>query len=683
MPEFEHTKLFQSERRLAAILFADIVGYTALMQHDEQHASNILRHFQNQLKEKVTAHNGRIVNSYGDGCLCTFQIPLDAVRCALELQVSFKEMPKVPVRIGIHSGTVTMEEDKIFGDSVNIASRIESMGMAGAILLSKQVRNEVKNNPDLELLSLGSFTFKNVEEPMELFALVNEGLIIPKAQDLPGRLTKKHLKKNSLFLIGLLTAIIILIALWLGFRKQQTIIPDDKSIAVLPFQDLSPNQDQEYFCDGVAEEILVALSKLEGLKVAGQLSSFSFKGKKDITLIEIADQLKVSTILSGSIRKNGNQIKVTANLINAKDGFQLWSEVYDEELKDIFQIQEKIAKNIVRKFKLEQSLQGDQQLLVKQTSSLEAYELFLKGKFYLNKSIDGVEKAEEAFEKALELDPEYTLAYLGLAEVNWLKTIYGLSNREEAFEAMRAYAVKANTLLDPENPAAYNYLARYYSLFKQDWQMSLDYLNKGLDLDSSNLEAYQVMLILIDPNPANTQKLIEINRELVSKDPLSIGALLNLNRAYLWAKQYDHVIENAQKVFELDPQQRSNMRHISEAYMFSGQPEKALPFTEQMVQKYGYAYHDYITNLVLLDREEEAKKLFLENAGTLDAYSTAVCYFILGDWDQGFQHLEQAWQDKDPKLYFSKSDPHFDPIRDDPRFIEFEKKLNYPKVVKN
>ncbi|MEM1119326.1 MAG: adenylate/guanylate cyclase domain-containing protein [Bacteroidota bacterium] len=185
------------KRKLRAILFADIVGYTALMQKDEQTASKLLRHFQQQLEQKVTEYNGQIVNFYGDGALCTFQIPVDAVRCAMALQTTFQKAPNVPVRIGIHSGTVTYEGDKIFGNSVNITSRIESMGVAGGVLLSKKVRDEVKNNPDLEMQSLGSFEFKNVEESMEVFALANEELVIPDKKNITGKLKTSTPKNNK------------------------------------------------------------------------------------------------------------------------------------------------------------------------------------------------------------------------------------------------------------------------------------------------------------------------------------------------------------------------------------------------------------------------------------------------------------------------------------------------------
>ena len=208
------------KRKLAAILFADIQGYTALMQKDEQNASILLRHFQQQLEEKVTAHKGQIVNFYGDGALCTFQIPIDAVRCGMALQTAFRNKPTVPVRIGIHSGTVTLEGDKIFGNSVNITARIESMGVAGGILLSKKVRDEVKNNPDLRMQSLGSFEFKNVEEPMEVFALANDGLVIPKRSEMKGKI--KTTKKNKWLIPSIIGALLLLVIGYWNFFSSKS-----------------------------------------------------------------------------------------------------------------------------------------------------------------------------------------------------------------------------------------------------------------------------------------------------------------------------------------------------------------------------------------------------------------------------------------------------------------------------
>jgi len=175
------------KRKLRAILFADIVGYTALMQKDEAKASHLLQKFRHTLNEKVAQHSGEIINNYGDGCLCTFESAVDAMTCAKEVQLLFQEAPKVPVRIGLHSGDVFFEDNNVFGDSVNIASRIESLGVAGAVLFSKQIKRHIANQTDFKVQSLGAFDFKNVEKTMEVFGLANEGLIIPKSTEIKGK----------------------------------------------------------------------------------------------------------------------------------------------------------------------------------------------------------------------------------------------------------------------------------------------------------------------------------------------------------------------------------------------------------------------------------------------------------------------------------------------------------------
>ncbi|MEM6319145.1 MAG: adenylate/guanylate cyclase domain-containing protein [Bacteroidota bacterium] len=319
------------KRKLRAILFADIVGYTALMQRDEQSASNLLRHFQQQLEEKIVEYHGQIVNFYGDGALCTFQIPIDAVRCAIALQSIFQNDPIVPVRIGIHSDTVTYEGDKIFGDSVNITSRIESMGVAGGVLLSKKVRDEVKNNPDLEMQSLGSFEFKNVEEAMEVFALANDGFIVPKKSEMRGKVKSstptKTKSSNYLHWIVLSILVSILVGVLFFFNQSQkhhTTLTDkenieqmEKSIAVLPFRDLSPEGNQVYFADGIVEAIRSKLAQVGNLKVTSMTSVLGYRDNpKPIGVI--AKELQVEHILEGTVYRADNKVRVIAQLINAQ-----------------------------------------------------------------------------------------------------------------------------------------------------------------------------------------------------------------------------------------------------------------------------------------------------------------------------------------------------------------------------
>ena len=248
----------KTQRQLAAILFADIAGYTSLMQKDETNAAVLLRRFQHEIEKSVATNGGRVVNFYGDGVLCIFSNTLEAMRCAMVLQSNFQLEPKVPVRIGIHSGSIVFEKENVYGNSVNLTSRIESMGVPGAVLFSKKVRDDLKNQPELTMSSLGSFEFKNVDEPIELFALSNSGFIVPEREEMQGKF-----KENSL----------------------------NKSIAVLPFSNMSGNPDEEYFSDGITEEIIHALAQIKELKVSGRTSAFSFKGK-DIDLREVGKSSK-------------------------------------------------------------------------------------------------------------------------------------------------------------------------------------------------------------------------------------------------------------------------------------------------------------------------------------------------------------------------------------------------------
>ena len=415
----------KSNRKLAAILFADIVGYTSLMQTDEQHASTLLRHFQNQLEEKVAQHNGRIVNFYGDGCLCTFQIPLYAVRCGMALQLAFDESLKTPVRIGIHSGTVTMEDDKIFGDSVNITSRIESMGVAGSILLSSRVRKDVKNNPDLKLQSLGSFEFKNVEEPMEVFALANEGLTIPSRKAMQGKLSKstsaKTTKKFWLGLSLITTLMIAVIAWWFnqGADSDSALSKPalEKSIAVLPFKNDSPDKDNQYFCDGMMDEVLNHLQKIEALGVKSRIAVEPYRDSNK-GFASIAKELGVNFILEGAVRKYGDQFRISTQLIEVVSGNNLWSDTYDGTFSDtIFIVQSNIAKEIASSMQVVISPDALARIDQAPTKDVRAYDYLIKGiyesnQYWHDRDKKRIAKAHEFFDKALAIQPEYLDAIL-------------------------------------------------------------------------------------------------------------------------------------------------------------------------------------------------------------------------------------------------------------------------------
>jgi TolB-like protein len=311
--------------------------------------------------------------------LCIFPNATDAANCSLAAKGIKKKRPVVPLRIGLHIGEVFFEDAKALGDGVNVASRVQSLGQANNILVSGEFYDKIKNNSSITSVSLGQFDFKNVGKPLEVFALTNQGLTIPQRSKMEGKLKKRSGKKRFI-----ITTSLIILFCAVGFLIYKTFFTDKSpSIAVLPFVDMSPAKDQEYFSDGMSEELLNLLSKIPTLKVISRTSSFSFKGKNE-DVRKIGKALGVENILEGSIRKSGNTIRITAQLIKVRDGRHRWSETYDREVQDVFAIQDEISKMIVDILKIE--LTGKQANLVARgfTKNTEAYEDYLKGRYHWN-----------------------------------------------------------------------------------------------------------------------------------------------------------------------------------------------------------------------------------------------------------------------------------------------------------
>src|SRR4030095_13490459 len=293
----------QQNRQLAAILFTDIVGYTAMMQRDEQNAVAVTRHFISTLKRSAETFHGRILNDYGDGSLCCFPSATEAVKAAVHIQQQLQQEPKVPLRIGIHVGELFFEENKVMGDSVNVASRIQSLACANSILFSKEVFDKLKNQPEYKSVSLGKFEFKNLDEPFEIFALACEGLIVPKREQLSGKL--KEIRSRSVrkkFSVATVL-LILLIGAFVIYKKYSTFpgFTGEKSVAVLPFENTGSDSSEQYLTDGITQDIINKLSKISSLqKVIGWFSVRSFR-KTTQSLKQIADELGVAAILKGSV----------------------------------------------------------------------------------------------------------------------------------------------------------------------------------------------------------------------------------------------------------------------------------------------------------------------------------------------------------------------------------------------
>jgi len=685
-------------RQLAAIMFTDIQGFTAMMQHDEELAIKIRDRHRKIFNSTTEKFNGTILQYFGDGTLSTFKSAIDAVKCAMEMQLAFQKEPVIPVRIGIHLGDIVFTEDDIIGDGVNVASRIESLAVPGSVFISDKVYDEIKNQSSIETQSLRTFELKNVDRPIEVFAISNKGLIIPNADEISGKTKdtkpvsektpeKKKLKVGKKKLNWILYSIIGLVVLVAGYFTYQNVflsglkIDDlDKSIAVLAFRNMSNDPSQEYFSDGISEEILNSLVQVEGLKVAGRTSSFSFKGK-DTDIQSIGNKLGVSLVLEGSVRKSENRVRITAQLINVADGYHIWSEQYDREMKDIFAIQDEIATNIVNRLKLTLNKPKDSK---EPTNNVDAYDLYLKGVYALSRDVEGTVDARNYFQKAIELDPEFALAYAGKGDAYLNFAAYGIIPGNEALMEARKAAIKSITL-DSRQAYGHKVLAYVYMFYDWDWEAAKSEYEKALELGLNDpdhfITWYEAFLC------ENYDEAIRDSKKIIKRDPLCVEDQWHLGVCYLMAGQYENAINSFKHTIELDSNYSEGYRWLGKTYRVMGKYDEALfalGKALEMTQGKGPAYHETIIVLASSGRMEEAnimldEMLKSESEQHIPPGALAGVYANLGQFDEAFELLEQCFKERSMTLVTIKVLSDFDIIRNDPRYENIVERMNFPE----
>ena len=663
-------------RQLAAILFADIAGYTALMQQDEQKALELINRFKEVLEKITPEHQGKIVQYFGDGCLLAFDSSVNSVECAMALQKAFRDSPQIPVRIGLHLGDVVFKNENAFGDGVNIASRIESLSVPGAVLMSKSIRDQVKNKSEFQLSSLGFFDFKNVEERIEVFALTNDGLIVPQRKKMEGKLKKKNFLKRNV-IVGL-SFILLFVAAFFIYKKiflKNDNAGIDKSIAVLPFLDMSAGKDQEYFSDGLSEELLNLLSKIPELKVIGRTSSFSFKGKNE-DLRVIGEKLGVAHILEGSVQKNGNKIRVTAQLIRAVDGFHLWSGKYDRDLDSLFKLQDEIAGAVVKQLKLKLLTVPPS---ATSSTNIEVHNLILQGNYFFDKlDKENVAKAVDFYYKALAIDSMDARAWAELANAVSRQSWQNYIDQNIGYEKARHAALKAISL-DNTHAAGYQELGDIMLYHDFDWQGADEAYQMAISLEPGNAEIINGMGSVQQPL-GHWKEAEQLYRKSILLNPLKPIIHMNLGNVLTSAGRLDEAILSFKKILELNPQFQRAHLYQGRNYLLLGKPDLALKEMQQenleIFKTFGLAlvYHALGRN----KEADETLKEFLEKYQNNWSYLLAELYAFRGEKDLAFTWLEIAYNKKDSWLYWLKGHPLLKNLEGDPRHIAFLKKMNLP-----
>ncbi|MEP6793406.1 MAG: adenylate/guanylate cyclase domain-containing protein [Saprospiraceae bacterium] len=636
-------------RQLAAIMFTDMSGYTALMQQNEQSAKDKRRRLKGVLETSVTAHHGKILEYAGDGALSIFRSAIDSVNCAVEIQRTLQQEPKIDLRIGIHTGDISIEDGAIYGDGVNLASRIESLAVPGSIFISEKVYDEIKNQENLTAREMGYFEFKNVLKPVRIFALDSSGLVVP---------TRDLLK---------------------GKTKQ----PSNR-LAVLPFVNMSTDPENEYFSDGITEELLNAITKVDGLQVTARTSSFAFKGKnKDIR--EIGIQLNVYRILEGSVRKSGNRVRITAQLINAADGYHIWSETYDRDLNDIFEVQDEISGIIANKLRENLTKKEHEEIRVKvPTQNLEAYSLYLKGLHFYNKFSPGdVKKAIECFENAIVLEPDYANAYAMAAVCYCFLGSSGQMLPNEAFEIVHAYSDKA---LQLDSSLAVGYVAKgsAYLLYDWKWKEAYDVLQKAIALNPATTDAHQ-MLSYYYIITGQKKEAVDIMEKAFQADPLSVIVNKSLTDAYLNAGRTDDSLRQAELLLDLHPQMSAARELRGWSIGVRGDWLKAAGIFEEVHLSFnhplkglfplGCAYANSGQTEKALECIRKIEQYQVEEPGLVMDADLAMIWLSLGDNDKGFHYLFQCVEKRMGPVAMIMEFPMFKVPHDDQRYMMLRKKL--------
>jgi adenylate cyclase len=613
------------ERRLTAILAADVVGYSRLMSADEAGTLTALKGVRaGFIDGKIAEHRGRVVKLTGDGILAEFPSVVNAVTCAVELQRGIRDrnadVPqdrRIQFRIGINLGDVIVEGDDIYGDGVNVAARLEGVARPGGIAISHSVRDQIGNRLDLVFEDTGEQKLKNIERPIRVYNI--------SIEQVAARNSEGHAST-----------------------------PEERpSIAVLPFNNMSGDSEQEYFSDGITEDLITDLSKVSGLSVVARHTAFTYKNKS-VNVQEVGRELGVAFVLEGSVRKAGARVRVTGQLIDSTNGNHVWADRFDRELTDIFVIQDEITHAIVEQLKVKLHPQERKSIAQAPTNNVEAYTYYLKGRDFLNRrSKRYLHLARQMFAKAVELDPMYARAYAGMADCD--SYLYMTYHEKVVMDDVLATTEKALSL-DPKLAEAH--ASRGVALSAgQRYEEAKEEFEKALALDPDSYEAhyFYARSNFAQGNLKRAAALFERGAE-IRPDDYQVPCLLvaiykSLGRAQDAQNAARKGVELAERELTLHPEDSRPAQIGSGALFALGEKDRA--------------------------REWTARALAIDPDDLVAQYNAACNYSLQGDVDAALDLLEQCLPKLGhEKVQWAKYDSDFDPLRHHPRYQKLFERID-------
>ena len=686
------------------VLLIDIVGYSKLLINEQrerlQRLNEIVR---NTAQFRTSDANGMLVRlPTGDGMALIFRDGLESpVRCALEISQAVRTHPEIQVRMGIHSGPVSEVTDvneraNIAGAGINMAQRVMDCGDAGHILLSKRVAEdlaeyrhwqpylhdlgecEVKHGATISVVNLYSENAGNSQLPAKFFQQKR------RRGDLATGRAAPTFRRALLIAVAAASIALLAIGAYFFFHRAapkpayatqplQNPAPPvtDKSIAVLPFVDLSQAHDQEYFCDGISEEILDALAKVQGLRVVARTSSFSFKGK-NADVAEIGQKLGVANVLEGSLRREGNRIRITAQLVNARDGFHIWSDTYERELQGVFAVQDEITRSIVDALKVKLAVAPS----ARAPQNTGTYDLYLQGLYLSNKSDEeSLRKSLTLFQRALERDPNFARAWTGIAK-DWLYLADAYVRPLEAYPKMREAASKALGL-DERDAEAHTWLGETKRVLDRDVAGEEAEVNRALQLDRNSAAAHLFLAFGVYASRGEWEKAVSEMREAEKLDPLSPALSNWFAWIYLGNGQIDEAIRKAERTLQLDPNYIYRDPILATAYREKGDYARAIVLYKKAEEATGIPQAGLAITYAKMGRQSDARQILdelkkMSATKYVAADVIASVYVALGEIDEAFRWMKRAFEQHAAVSYFT---PEFRPLRADPRFADLVRRM--------
>ena len=654
-------------RKLAAIMFTDMVGYSALVERNEALALQLLEEHRRLLRLIFPKHEGSEIKTIGDGFLVEFSSALAAVQCGIEIQEAIAKRNSAnpsqgnfQVRIGIHAGDVVRRADDVIGDGVNIAARIVPLAGACGICVSRQVFDQVESRLVNPLKRMGQVKLKNMIRPLEVYWVGYEGA----PTDLPDLAQTDHVSSTQ------------------------------KSIAVLPFVNMSSDPENEYLSDGLTEDLIMAFSRLKGLRVPARTSSFAFKGKNE-DICRIGHQLNVTKILEGSVRKVGDRLRITAQLINVADGDHLWANTFDRQMQEVFAIQDEITREIVNALEMQLVDAGDQPLAKHGTYNTDAYQLYLQARYHFYKFTgEGFRRCLECCKKALEIEPNYALAYAALSLSYQTGWFYGFLSFEEKLAAIGPHDLFAEKAveLDPNLAETQTVLGIVKCWNLRDWSGGEECFKRAIELNPNYVTAHEHYGGLLACLRRTDEALAQA-RLALQIDPLSPMINLHVGVVYWILHRYDLLLEQARRLFELESNFFGTYWLFGWGHWCQGMRDAAIADLRKALTLGGGPIQlaDLGCFLGLLGRKAEAQQALedLNELGKQRYVQPAYRGFVhasLGNYDEAFACFAEGMQHENLSVALIGEyciSAGLDELRADPRFPALLKEIGLEESIRD